>query len=71
MKKKGKKEKQEAPKQEAPKQEAPKQEASQDILEITEQVKVNELQKQGYIVTEVKSEIRGVRPKTWILKKEE
>ena len=29
-----------------------------------------ELQKQGYVVTDIKSAIGGVRPKTWVLRKE-
>jgi hypothetical protein len=38
---------------------------------ITDFLEANRLQKEGWLVTEVLSEIGGIRSKTWVLKKEE
>ena len=41
----------------------------EEIIEITDKFKIANLEKHGFVVTEIKSEIKGERPKTWILKK--
>ena len=41
-----------------------------DIRESTDLNEVIELQKQGWIITDVKSAQIGVRPKIWVLRKE-
>lgn len=40
------------------------------IIEITDRGAIAGLEKQGYVVTGVQGEIKGLRPKTWILRKE-
>jgi len=39
------------------------------IIETVDRNAIATLEKQGFVVTEVLSEIKGERPKTWILKK--
>ena len=63
-----KEKKQEIKKQEK-KQEKPEIKKPEETKEVTSLQEAIALQKQGFIVTDVKSEIGGVRPKTWILKK--
>ena len=54
-----------APEVKAPEVKAP------EITTTTDRREVDTLQKQGFVVTDVLSEVKGIRSKTWVLRKEQ